>query len=107
MALPVTHRRVTPPRRKRRGWGRVTQAATPPPPCSAPLSLPARSRVSTPVKRKTKGEYRDYGNGQINAYPPPNPAASNAVMMSLAEELLTKKGLSLKVRARAHATAGG
>jgi len=60
------------------------------------------SRVSTPVKRKNRdvgGGGRDYGSGQINAYPPPaagaNPAAG-AVMMSLAEELLTKKGLSLK-----------
>lgn len=59
------------------------------------------SRVSTPVKRKNRdvGGGRDYGSGQINAYPPPaagaNPAAG-AMMMSLAEELLTKKGLSLK-----------
>lgn len=61
------------------------------------------SRVSTPVKRKNRdlggGGRGDYGGGQINAYPPPaagaNPAAG-AVMMSLAEELLTKKGLSLK-----------
>lgn len=59
--------------------------------------------MSTPVKRKNRdhlGGGRDgYGSGQINAYPPPaaggNPAAG-AVMMSLAEELLTKKGLSLK-----------
>lgn len=63
----------------------------------------ANSRVSTPVKRKNRdfgGSRGDgYGSGQINAYPPPaagaNPAAG-AVMMSLAEELLTKKGLSLK-----------
>lgn len=55
------------------------------------------------MKRKNRdhlGGGRDgYGSGQINAYPPPaaagNPAAG-AVMMSLAEELLTKKGLSLK-----------
>lgn len=59
------------------------------------------SRVSTPVKRKNRdlGGGGGYGSGQINAYPPPaagaNPAAG-AVMMSLAEELLTKKGLSLK-----------
>ena len=40
----------------------------------------------------------DYG-GQINAYPSTNPGprgAAGAMMMSLAEELLTKKGLSLK-----------
>jgi hypothetical protein len=63
----------------------------------------ANSRVSTPVKRKNRdfggGRGDGYGSGQINAYPPPaagaNPAAG-AVMMSLAEELLTKKGLSLK-----------
>lgn len=54
------------------------------------------------MKRKNRdlgGGGRDYGSGQINAYPPPaagaNPAAG-AMMMSLAEELLTKKGLSLK-----------
>jgi hypothetical protein len=64
--------------------------------------------MSTPVKRKYGGSGGNggggggggnYGNGQINAYPPVNPAgagAAGAVMMSLAEELLTKKGLSLK-----------
>jgi hypothetical protein len=57
------------------------------------------SRVSTPVKRKNRDySSREYGSGQINAYPPTaagNPAAV-AGMMTLAEELLTKKGLSLK-----------
>jgi len=80
-----------------RGAGREARTVSAAPP--APLL--ACSRVSTPVKRKTNRDYRDYGNGQINAYPPPAPgmsAAGNAVMMSLAEELLTKKGLSLKVR---------
>jgi hypothetical protein len=51
------------------------------------------------VKRKNRDfSSRDYGSGQINAYPPTaagNPAAV-AGMMTLAEELLTKKGLSLK-----------
>ena len=57
------------------------------------------SRVSTPVKRKNRDySARDYGSGQINAYPPvaPGGAVAGAAMMSLAEELLTKKGLSLK-----------
>lgn len=69
--------------------------------CVARHLLSHFSRVSTPVKRKNRdlGGERGYGTGQINAYPPPaagaNPAAG-AVMMSLAEELLTKKGLSLK-----------
>jgi hypothetical protein len=70
---------------------------------AALLLQSTHSRVSTPVKRKNRdlggGRGGDYGSGQINAYPPPaagaNPAAG-AVMMSLAEELLTKKGLSLK-----------
>jgi hypothetical protein len=84
------------------------------------LTLPPPSHMSTPVKRRYGGtgagggggggggggagsgsgsHGRDYGPGQINAYPPTNPApsgAAGAVMMSLAEELLTKKGLSLK-----------
>jgi hypothetical protein len=51
------------------------------------------------VKRKNRDySSREYGSGQINAYPPAaagNPAAV-AGMMTLAEELLTKKGLSLK-----------
>jgi hypothetical protein len=51
------------------------------------------------VKRKNRDfSSREYGSGQINAYPPTaagNPAAV-AGMMTLAEELLTKKGLSLK-----------
>jgi hypothetical protein len=58
------------------------------------------SRVSTPVKRKNRdfGGGRDYGSGQINAYPPvaPGGAVAGAAMMTLAEELLSKKGLSLK-----------
>jgi len=44
---------------------------------------------------KRPNRYNSYGPGQINAYPPTGGAAG-AVMMSLAEELLTKKGLSLK-----------
>jgi len=62
-------------------------------------SSASASRVSTPVKRKNKDySSRDYGSGQINAYPPvaPGGAVAGAAMMSLAEELLTKKGLSLK-----------
>lgn len=65
------------------------------------MCLPCCSRVSTPVKRKNRDKdysSKDYGSGQINAYPPAaagNPAAV-AGMMTLAEELLTKKGLSLK-----------
>jgi len=51
-------------------------------------SQTSQSHVSSP-KRPNR-----YGSGQINAYPPTN--AAGAVMMSLAEELLTKKGLSLK-----------
>eukprot|EP00878_Enallax_costatus_P000276 GHUV01000347.1.p1 GENE.GHUV01000347.1~~GHUV01000347.1.p1 ORF type:complete len:1266 (+),score=343.56 GHUV01000347.1:286-4083(+) len=63
-------------------------------------SSASASRVSTPVKRKNRDlSSKDYGSGQINAYPPnaagANPAAM-AGMMTLAEELLTKKGLSLK-----------
>jgi hypothetical protein len=59
------------------------------------------SRVSTPVKRKNRdfaGGGRDYGSGQINAYPPvaPGGGVAGAAMMTLAEELLSKKGLSLK-----------
>jgi hypothetical protein len=42
-----------------------------------------------------RGSKYSYSSGQINAYPPTGGAAG-AVMMSLAEQLLTKKGLSLK-----------
>jgi hypothetical protein len=72
---------------------------------SPKASSTSQSHVSTPVKRKYGGGgggggSRDYGPGQITSYGGAggNPAhgAAGAMMMSLAEELLTKKGLSLK-----------
>jgi hypothetical protein len=75
---------------------------------SPKASSTSQSHVSTPVKRKYgggggggSGSGRDYGGGQITSYGGAghNPAAhgaAGAMMMSLAEELLTKKGLSLK-----------
>jgi hypothetical protein len=74
---------------------------------SPKASSTSQSHVSTPVKRKYGGggggggSSRDYSSGQITSYGGAghNPAAhgaAGAMMMSLAEELLTKKGLSLK-----------
>ena len=67
-------------------------------------SARTQSEASTPPRRGKYGgggggRGGGGGGGQINAYPPTNPGvngAAGAVMMSLAEELLTKKGLSLK-----------
>jgi hypothetical protein len=72
---------------------------------SPKASSASQSHMSTPTKRKyggggggsgSQGSGRDYGSGQITAYGNAGNRAAGAMMMSLAEELLTKKGLSLK-----------
>ncbi|GBF97993.1 six-hairpin glycosidase [Raphidocelis subcapitata] len=73
---------------------------------SPKASSASQSHMSTPTKRKYgpaagaagSSSSREYGPGQITAYGSGGRgnAAAGAVMMSLAEELLTKKGLSLK-----------
>jgi hypothetical protein len=59
----------------------------------SPKAGSAASQSHSSPKRSSR--YNSYSSGQINAYPAGGGAA-NAVMMTLAEELLTKKGLSLK-----------